>query len=60
MFSFFRTLNLAMLFSLMVCSVIISIFRFFRFSVVLEGGSVAMDNAEAEGVMADVFLSLFN
>ena len=54
----FRTLNLAILFSLMVCSVIVSIFRFFRFSVVPEGGSVAMDNAEAEGVMADVSSNL--
>ena len=33
MFNFLRTLNLAMLFSLMVCSVIVLIFCFFRLSV---------------------------
>ena len=58
MFNFFRTLNLVMLFSLMVCSVIVSIFRFFQFSVVPDDGSVATEIAEVDGVMADVSSNL--
>lgn len=47
-----------MLFSLIVCSVIVSILRFFRLSVVPESGSVAMESCDVEGVMDDVSSNL--
>ena len=55
MLSFFRTLNLVMLFSLMVCGLISSRFRFFklRVSVRLSTGCDAMEtDAEGEAVVS--------
>ena len=43
-----------MLFSLIVCGVIESNFRFFRLSVVPESRSVAMETTEVEGVAETV------
>ena len=47
-----------MFFSLIVCGVISSIFRFFRLSVVSGTGSVVMETAEAEGVAVNVSSNL--
>ena len=58
MFSFLRTLDYAMLFLLRACFVIVSNFRFFRLSVVPEGGNAAMETAEADSVMAEVSSNL--
>ena len=57
MLSFFRTLNLVMLFSLMVCGLISSRFRFFklRVSVRPSTGCDAMEtDAEGEAVVLTV------
>ena len=55
MLSFFRTLNLVMLFSLMVCGLISSRFRFFksRVSVRPSAGCYAMEtDAEGEAIVS--------